>query len=129
MDESNIVWIDQPRPPTYVNRPKLAFLWGNHQVDQLNGTLVKLPAGFTGMMRSHGSTFRAVVVQGRLKHQVSGETNVKTMDPGSYFSSKGESMHQVSCAAGDECIIYVRMVGKFDVTPAQPKKNQKRGRT
>ncbi len=122
VDESNIVWIDQPGTPADVNGPKLALLWGNQQDDQSSGTLVKLPAGFTGMMRSHGSTFRAVVIQGRLKYQVPGETNVKTMEPGSYFSSKGESMHQVSCEAGSECIIYVRMEGKFDVAPLQPKK-------
>jgi hypothetical protein len=31
-------------------------------------------------------------------------------------------VHQVSCEAGEECIIYVRMEGKFDVIPVQPKK-------
>ena len=40
------------------------------------------------------------------------------MEPGSYFSSKGEAAHQVSCEAGDECIVYVRIEGKFDVIPA-----------
>ena len=122
VDESNIVWIDQPGMPASANGPKVAFLWGNPQDDQLNGTLVKLPAGFTGMMRSHGSTFHAVVIQGRPEHRVQGETDVKTIEPGSYFSSKGKSVHQVSCEAGKECIIYVRMEGKFDVIPAQPKK-------
>ena len=114
-DASDITWIDQPGMPASANEPKVAFLWGNPQDDQLNGILVKLPAGFTGKIRSHGSTFHAVVIQGRPKHRVPGETNVKTMEPGSYFSSKGESEHQVSCEAGKECIIYVRMEGKFDV--------------
>jgi Domain of unknown function (DUF4437) len=122
VDQSNVVWIDQPGMPASANGPKVAFLWGNPQDDQLNGTLIKLPAGFTGKIRSHGTTFRAVVIQGRPKHGVPGETDVKTMEPGSYFSSKGESAHQVSCKAGEECIIYVRMEGKFDVIPAQPEK-------
>ncbi|NET06753.1 MAG: DUF4437 domain-containing protein [Merismopedia sp. SIO2A8] len=122
LDASNIVWIDQPGMPTSANGPKVAFLWGNPQDDQLNGTLVKLPNGFTGMMRSHGSTFRAVVIQGSPNHLLSGENDVKTLEPGSYFSSKGEAVHQVSCEVGEECIIYVRMEGKFDVVPAQPKK-------
>jgi hypothetical protein len=122
LDASNIVWIDQPGIPASANGPKVAFLWGNPQDDQLNGTLVKLPAGFTGKIRSHGSIFRAVVIQGRPQYQVPGETDVKSLEPGSYFGSKGESVHQVSCEAGEESIIYVRTDGKFEVIPAQPKK-------
>ena len=122
MDVSNIVWVDPPGTPASANGPKVAFLWGKPQDGQLNGTLVKLPAGFTGKIRSHGSTFRAVVIQGRLRYQVQGENNVKTMEPGSYFGSKGESVHQVSSEVGEESIIYVRTEGKFDVIPAQPRK-------
>ena len=122
VDESNIVWIDQPGMPASANGPKVAFLWANPQDDQLNGTLVKLPAGFTGKIRSHGSTFRAIVIQGRPQYQVPGETDVKTLEPGSYFGSKGKSVHQVSCEAGEEGIIYVRTDGKYDVIPAQLKK-------
>ncbi len=79
------------------------------------------PGGFTGKIRSHGSTFRAVVIKGQPQYQVS-ETDVKTLEPGSYFSSKGETVHQVSSEAGVESIIYVRTDGKPDVIPAQPKK-------
>ncbi len=121
VDASNIVWIDQPGMPASTNGPKVAFLWGNLQDDQLNGTLVKLPAGFAGKIRSYGSTFRAVVIQGQPQYRVPGETDVKTMEPGSYFSSKGDSVHQISSEAGEGCIIYVRMEGKFDVILEQPK--------
>jgi len=122
VDVSNIFWIDQPGIPASAEGPKVAFLWGNPQDDRLNGTLVKLPPGFTGKIYSHGSTFRAVVVKGQPQYQLPGVTDVKTLEPGSYFSSKGESAHRVSCEAVKECIIYVRMEGKFDVIPAQPKK-------
>ena len=122
LDGSDITWIDQPGMPASANGPMVAFLWGNPQDDQLNGTLVKLPAGFTGKIHSHGSTFRAVVIQGQPQHQMPGETDVKTLVPGSYFSSKEESVHQVSSKAGAESIIYVRTDGKFDVIPAQPQK-------
>ncbi|WP_081431472.1 DUF4437 domain-containing protein [Moorea bouillonii] len=115
VDASNIVWIDQPGMPASANGAKVAFLWGNPQDDQLNGTLVKLPAKFTGKIRSHGSTFRAVVIQGQPQYQVPSETEVKTLVPGSYFSSKGESEHQVSSKTGEESIIYVRTDGKFEV--------------
>ncbi len=117
VDPSNIVWIDPPGMPASANRPKLAFLWGNPQDDQLYGSLVKLPAGFTGKIRSQGSSFGAVVIEGQPQYQVTNDTDIKTLVPGSYFSSKGESVHQVSSKAGEESIIYVRTNGKFDVIP------------
>ena len=122
LDASNVTWVDQTAMQAAINGPKVAFLWDKPQKNQLNGTLIRLPSGFTGKIRSHGSTFRAVVIQGRPNCQVQGETNVKTMEPGSYFSSKGKAAHQVSCEAEEECIIYVRSKGNFDVIPAQPKK-------
>ncbi|MEL6383888.1 MAG: DUF4437 domain-containing protein [Cyanobacteria bacterium J06626_18] len=118
LDASNIAWIDQTGVPPSANGPKIAFLWGNPQESQLNGTFVKLPTGFAGMMRSQSSTFRAVVIQGQPSHHPSSETDVKTLQPGSYFGSEGETVHQVACETGEECIIYVRAEGKFDVVPA-----------
>ena len=117
VDTSNIVWIDQPGMPASANGAKVAFLWGNPQGEQLYGTLVKLPPGFTGKIRSR-STLRAVVIQGQPQYQVSSETKVKTLVPGSYFSSQGKSVHQVSSKAREESIIYVRTDGKFQVIPA-----------
>jgi quercetin dioxygenase-like cupin family protein len=122
LDASDITWIDRPGMPASANGPTVAFLWDNTQDDQLSGTLVKLPAGFTGKINSHGSTFRAVVIKGQPQYQMPSEKDVKTLEPGSYFSSKGESVHQVSSKAGEESIIYVRTDGKYDVIPAQPKK-------
>jgi len=116
---SNIVWVDQPGMPAAADGPKVAFLWGNPHGDQLNGTLVKLPAGFTGELRSHGSTLHAVVIQGRPKHRAPGDTGVQAMEPGTCFSSKGESVHHVSSEPESECIIYVRTEGKLDVTAAR----------
>jgi hypothetical protein len=113
---SNIVWVDQPGIPAFTNGPKVAFLWGKPQDGQLSGTLVKLPAGFTGMINSQGSTFRAVVIQGQPQYL---EADVKTLEPGSYFGSKGQSVHQISSQAEKESIIYVRTDGKYDVIPAK----------
>ena len=120
MHESNIVWTDQPGTSASTTGPKVALLWGNPLDAQPSGSLVKLPAGFSGVMRSHGSSFRAVVIQGRPEHRVPGETEAKTLEPGSYFSSKGESVHQISSKPGEDCILYVRMEGELDVIPAQP---------
>jgi hypothetical protein len=64
LDASNTTWIDNTGMPTYADGPKIVFLWGNPQNDELSRTLVKLPTRFTGIIRSYGSTFHAVVIQG-----------------------------------------------------------------
>ncbi len=115
LDASDTTWIDQPDMQASGHGPKVAFLWGNPQAGQLSGTLVKLPAGFSGKIRSHGSTFRAVVIQGQPQYQVPRETEVKILEPGSYFSAKGASVHQISSKAGEESILYVRTDGKYDI--------------
>jgi len=117
VDASNIVWIDQPGMPVYTNGAKVAFLWGNLEDGKSNGTFVKLPAGFTGKIQSHGSTFRAVVIKGKTQYKES-ETEVKNLEPGSYFTSKGESEHQVSSKTGEGSIIYIRTNGKYEVISA-----------
>jgi hypothetical protein len=116
MDASNIVWVDQSGIPASAHGPKVAFLWGNPQDRQLSGTLVRLPAGFTGKIISQGSTFRAVVIKGQPRYL---NADVRVLEPGSYFSSKGESVHQVASGAGEEGIIYVRTDGKYNVIPEQ----------
>ncbi len=119
VDASKIVWVDPPGAPDSANGPKIAFLWGKPQDGQLNGTFVKLPAGFRGKIKSHGSNFRAVVIKGQPQYQVQGASEIKTLEPGSYFGSKGGSVHQVSSKVGEESIIYVRTDGKYDVIPAK----------
>lgn len=118
INSSNIVWVNQSGIPASANELKFAYLWGNPQDDQLSGTLVKLPAGFAGMISNSGSDLHAVVIEGQPTFHVPDETDAKTLEPGSYFGSKRESAHQVSCEEVDDCIIYVRMEGKFQILPA-----------
>jgi hypothetical protein len=116
VDASNIVWVDPPGSQASANGPKVAYLWGSLQDGQSNGTFVKLPAGFAGKIRSSGSTFRAVIIKGQPQYL---GAEVKTLDPGSYFGSKGETVHRVLSNEGEETVIYVRTDGKYEVTPAK----------
>jgi hypothetical protein len=45
--------------------------------------------GFNGSIHSLGSSFGAVVIKGPISHTAS----EKALEAGSYFSSKGESLH------------------------------------
>lgn len=114
VDASNIVWIDLPGMPVSKNGPKIAYLWGKLQDEESNGTFVKLPASFTGKISSFGTIFHAVVIKGHTQYQVS-KANIKTLEPGSYFSSKGKSIHQLSTNVKEESIIYIRTNGKYEV--------------
>ena len=117
VDASNIVWLDasiiRGQSETLANNVKVAYLWGVPKGDQLYGTLIKLPAGFAGKIHSHGSTFRAVVIQGQPQYQIS-DTDIKTLEAGSYFSSKGAFLHPIS-SNKEESMIYVRTDGQFEV--------------
>ncbi|MBL22410.1 MAG: hypothetical protein CMM48_00770 [Rhodospirillaceae bacterium] len=115
VDVTNIVWQDATTVAWLhdAGTAKLAFLWGTPAKDSLNGTLLKLPAKFSGKIRSQGQSLRAVVIQGRLKHQSVGGN---ILPPGSTFASEGKTVHSVSCAGGVECLIYIRAKGMFDVS-------------
>lgn len=112
VDASNIVWVTPPGMAASDDGPRLAYLWGKLQDGQSNGTFVKLPGDFTGEIRSYGTTFRAVVISGQLQYL---ETKPKTLTPGSYFGSKGEALHHVSARAGEECVLYVRTNGRYEL--------------
>ncbi|OJJ23949.1 hypothetical protein BKI52_00215 [marine bacterium AO1-C] len=122
VDVSNLVWLDASgtnwidKVSDATSGPKIAFLWGKPTDNQLNGTLIKLPAGFKGELHNYADTFGAVVIKGQLGYQQSDK--VKTLDPSSYFSTKGERIHKISSKADNECWIYVRSKGKLTVTPS-----------
>ena len=106
---SNIVWVNQP------NGARLAFLWGDPYDDRPSGTLVKLPPRFAGAIRSRGSALHAVVIAGRPAHATPGQAQARTLDPGSYFSSEGECVHNVTSDVDHETVLYIRMLGRFEV--------------
>lgn len=119
LDASDVSWIAASGTPISANGPKMAFLWGSPHAGQKNGTFLKLPAGFSGELRGNDSWLRAVVIQGQTSHKLSGKTEIKNLEPGSYFGSKGKAAHRISCKSTDECLIYVRTEGRFGLEPSE----------
>lgn len=113
VDASNLVWVDLPGVAASVHGAKIAYLWGSLDSGRDNGTFIKLPVGFSGQIKSTGATFRAVVIKGQLQYQGS---EIKTLQPGSYFGSSGEAAHQISTHGNGETIVYVRSNDKFDIS-------------
>lgn len=115
VDPSNIVWLDQPE--MLAGGAKVAFLWGNPHDAQPSGALVKLRAGSSATLRGVGPSLHAVVIQEATTHQAVG-SDLKTLEPGSYFRAIGASSHELSCEAKNDCIIYLRVEGPFKLNGA-----------
>jgi hypothetical protein len=112
VDASNIVWGNVAGKFASDQEPKIAYLWGDLRDGSSNGTFVQLPAGFKGNILSHGSTFRSVVIKGQLKYF---GKDIKTMDAGSYFGSKGVVQHQISVETSEASVIYIRTNGRYEI--------------
>jgi len=110
VDPSNIIWLDPPDITPSESSPMIAYLWGNPKGSMPYGTFVKLPSGYNGTLHSYGSTLHAVVITGELQHASASD---KVLVPGSYFSSEGEALHQLSSA--EESIIYINTNGKYQL--------------
>lgn len=114
VDKSNIVWLDASNV-TWIDRnakgTKVAFLWGKPNEGELNGSLIKLPAGFNGEIRSSGVDLKAVVIQGSPHYQSKKKQEI--LEPGSYFGSTGSASHQI--LSPKESILYVRTIGQFEI--------------
>ena len=111
VDKSNLVWLEQPGRSVKTNSLMLSYLWGKPHGKNVYGALIKLPPGITTSMSSHGSFLNAVVIQGQPNYHVSKE-KLKTLQPGSFFSSKQNAVHTIS--SKEEVVMYVRTNGKLD---------------
>ena len=106
---SDLAWTDRSdgvqtvslRDGANGNGPKAAFL--------------KLPSGFSGTLRTHGASFRAVVIEGELSVPKALEADTAVLRPGSYFGTKGTSEIQIDVHAGASCTLYVRAEGHYEL--------------
>ncbi|MEM7121499.1 MAG: DUF4437 domain-containing protein [Pseudomonadota bacterium] len=124
IDETNVVWLDAA-DIKWVSHgpgtagPEMAFLWEASKEGQLSGTFVKLPAEYTGELRAGGVELKAVVVQGQLTHSAGNLSKPNILDAGSYFGSKGNVSHNLSCLVDSDCILYVRAAGPYEVVDTE----------
>ncbi len=90
---------------------QIAYLWGNPQI--ANGSFVKLPAGFKGVIESDNE-LKAVVVRGKATHQWNNDINTKTpLLPGSFLRSQGKGEHRINIET--ELVLYINSNGRYNV--------------
>lgn len=124
VDPSNIIWLDSanttwigPSASEASKGPEIAFLWGTPAEDQFSGTLVKLPAGFDGAIRSEAESLLVVVIEGRPTIQLAEESEIDSLTPGSYIAAEEAVSIPIACQAEEACLVYARSKGKFRVVP------------
>ena len=61
-----------------------------------------------------------MIISGQAHHRLAGHAKSSLLEPGSYFGSKGDVAHSISCAAGSDCVVYVRTEGRYELTGARP---------
>ena len=134
IDASNIVWLDASQTSWIAGKvdedtsqnPMLTFMWGDPQGDRFSGTLVRLPAGYSGELQTASESLRTVVIRGQMKLErepSKTETTIAAnataiLDAGSYFGSQGKAVHRITC--DEECTIYVRCRGNYTLVPRAP---------
>lgn len=112
IDINNMIWLNSSLVKIIdenQSNVEVAFLWEN---DNMNGNLIKLLPGFEGEIISYGHEFHAVVITGEAKYKMPLTGEIKILDSGSYFTSRGKSKHQIQIQNETESLIYIRTNGK-----------------
>jgi quercetin dioxygenase-like cupin family protein len=106
IDASNIVWLDENKIRWIQNsNAQVSYLWKHKDVQ---GLFIKLPKGFKGKLKSTGTIFHAVMIQGNANYAMPLTNEVKTLDAGSYFTATDTAIHDLSNESEEEVIIYIR---------------------
>lgn len=113
LDASNTTWIKGETKTDPTNNAQMAFMWGSPEDDQINGTMLKLPAGFAGRLNTESSSFKVIVIEGQTKLHLDGGKDVKTLTAGGYFGSEGKHSHYLT--SKEACTVYIRTKGKYSV--------------
>ncbi|MFY0667528.1 MAG: DUF4437 domain-containing protein [Alteromonas stellipolaris] len=114
LHKNNMVWLnDGELHDINATGVSSTYLWGN--TADMNGSMVKLPAGFKGTIGTQASEFRAVVIAGEVDYQSVEVTSPVSLNAGSYVESTGIFNHQLVNKSQQETIIYIRTNSAYRV--------------
>ncbi len=117
IDARNVIWLGA-EDTTWIsgNGPKQAFLWGTIGGTNKNGTFIKLPSGYAGTLSTTAPLMRVVTIQGVSQVLAKGAAKKNTLDPGSYFGSRGKASYRLACVSRKACVLYLHTEGKYQLT-------------
>lgn len=104
----NIVWLDADTSTLLEGDGlELAYLWQH----ATQGYLLRLTAGFKGVLRSSAQIFDVVVIGGEVIYQTHESESAVPLVAGSYFASEGDYEHRLEAPQG--AVVYIRTDGGF----------------
>ncbi|MBF7073543.1 DUF4437 domain-containing protein [Glaciecola sp. MH2013] len=109
----NLVWMEH-KQLGFIDAEgvRTAFVWG--EPSKLSGSMLKIPSGFKGAIKTEASEFRSVIITGVVNYS-DGEQNKTTLNAGSYIESSGLNTHVIENKSNKEAIIYLRTDGPYRV--------------
>ncbi|MGY0592058.1 MAG: DUF4437 domain-containing protein, partial [Paraglaciecola chathamensis] len=114
LPKDNMVWLaDSDLNQINVDGVESTYLWGN--TADMNGSMVKLPAGFNGDITTNANEFRAVVIAGAVEYSSNEQSEAQALSAGSYVESKGNFTHSIANKADTPAVIYIRTNSKYQV--------------
>ncbi|WP_424987458.1 DUF4437 domain-containing protein [Microbulbifer sp. S227A] len=117
VEARNVVWLDSDAAQWIeADGVEMSYLWGNLRTGEKSGSFVRMPAGFFGTISTEAPLLRAVTIQGTTEVTMSGESATESLNPGSYFGSRGAASHAVSCTSEEACILYMHAEGVYTLT-------------
>ncbi|WP_394220517.1 DUF4437 domain-containing protein [Alteromonas gracilis] len=110
----NMVWLQKSDLVNITAKNvSTTYLWGN--TNGVYGTLIKLPKGFNGSIKSSGNEFKAVVIKGGLHYTQDAHSQPFQLNAGSYIESSAAAHHIIRNVDESEAILYIRASSKYSV--------------
>jgi Domain of unknown function (DUF4437) len=105
------------QPLAGIDGPKRAIAFGDPNKGA-HGFYLRLPPGWESPNHYHSANYHAVLIDGEIVNNYSGQTEEVRIDKGGYFSTVSNVNHVTKCLSKIECTLYVQMDAAFDAPPA-----------
>jgi quercetin dioxygenase-like cupin family protein len=114
LHRDNMVWLNNSKLNNITAEGvKSTYLWKSNA--DINGSMVKLPAGFKGQITTEASEFKAVVIAGAIEYNLTEQNKSQYLSPGSYIESNGNFKHNMNNKTDAEATIYIRTNSPYQV--------------
>ena len=120
MTPDELKWVPNPANADVM----MAVAWGDPAKGP-HGAFHKFKPGFTAGLHTHSADLHVAVISGTIITGTEGGVE-KKLPPGSYEYQPHTVKHVTKCDAGSACVIFVVANGKFDLVPAEEKKEPKK---
>lgn len=108
----NMVWLDDSDLHAIkADNAAATQLW--RSTAEMNGSMIRLGAGFDGELSTEASEFRAVVIGGEVSYNAADLEQPKTLAAGSFIESTGDYAHRFINSSDEDVTLYIRTDGRY----------------